>query len=255
MGDFYELFFEDAVKAAKALDIALTKRGQHGGQDIPMCGVPAHAMDGYLAKLIRSGFKVAVCEQMEDPAEAKKRGAKAVVRREVIRVVTPGTITEDALLDARRHNYLAALGGCGRRDRTGLARHVDRRFSYPADFGGGAGRGAGAARSRRDPAGRPAAARSPAVRAVQRLEDRPSRRCPTRASTATTAGAAWRSSMACRRWRASAASPGRNSRRPVLWWTMWRRPSRASCRACRRRSAWPGAPCWRSMPPPGAISS
>jgi DNA mismatch repair protein MutS len=114
MGDFYELFFEDAVKAAKALDIALTKRGQHGGQDIPMCGVPAHAMDGYLAKLIRNGFKVAVCEQMEDPAEAKKRGgAKAVVRREVIRVVTPGTITEDALLDARRHNYLAALADAG----------------------------------------------------------------------------------------------------------------------------------------------
>ena len=114
MGDFYELFFEDAVKAAKALDIALTKRGQHSGQDIPMCGVPAHAMDGYLAKLIRSGFKVAVCEQMEDPAEAKKRGgAKAVVRREVIRVVTPGTITEDALLDARRHNYLAALADAG----------------------------------------------------------------------------------------------------------------------------------------------
>jgi DNA mismatch repair protein MutS len=114
MGDFYELFFEDAVMAAKALDIALTKRGQHGGQDIPMCGVPAHAMDGYLAKLIRNGFKVAVCEQMEDPAEAKKRGgAKAVVRREVIRVVTPGTITEDALLDARRHNYLAALADAG----------------------------------------------------------------------------------------------------------------------------------------------
>ena len=114
MGDFYELFFEDAVKAAKALDIALTKRGQHSGQDIPMCGVPAHAMDGYLAKLIRSGFKVAVCEQMEDPAEAKKRGgAKAVVRREVIRVVTPGTITEDALLDARRHNYLVALADAG----------------------------------------------------------------------------------------------------------------------------------------------
>src|SRR5262245_51126405 len=103
MGDFYELFFEDAVKAAKALDIALTRRGQHSGQDIPMCGVPAHAMDGYLAKLIRNGFKVAVCEQMEDPAEAKKRAPKAVVRREVIPVVTPGTLTEDALLDARSH--------------------------------------------------------------------------------------------------------------------------------------------------------
>jgi len=113
MGDFYELFFDDAVKASRALDIALTKRGQHGGQDIPMCGVPAHAADAYLSKLIRQGFKVAVCEQMEDPAEAKKRGAKAVVRREVIRIVTPGTITEDALLDARSHNYLAALADAG----------------------------------------------------------------------------------------------------------------------------------------------
>src|SRR5262245_10647893 len=113
MGDFYELFFEDALKAAPALDIALTKRGQHAGQDIPMCGVPAHAVDAYLSKAIRRGFKVAVCEQMEDPAEAKKRGAKAVVRREVVRIVTPGTITEEALLDARRHNYLAALAEAG----------------------------------------------------------------------------------------------------------------------------------------------
>ncbi|WP_151120974.1 DNA mismatch repair protein MutS [Hypericibacter adhaerens] len=117
MGDFYELFFEDAVKASAALDIALTKRGKHDGQDIAMCGVPVHAADAYLARLIRQGFKVAVCEQIEDPAEAKKRGAKAVVKRDVIRVVTPGTLTEDTLLDARRHNYLAALadaaGGLG----------------------------------------------------------------------------------------------------------------------------------------------
>src|SRR5512147_2189630 len=117
MGDFYELFFEDAVKAAAALDIALTKRGKHDGQDIAMCGVPVHAADAYLARLIRQGFKVAVCEQIEDPAEAKKRGYKAVVKRDVVRVVTPGTLTEDTLLDARRHNYLAALadaaGGLG----------------------------------------------------------------------------------------------------------------------------------------------
>ena len=109
MGDFYELFFEDAVKAAAALDIALTKRGKHDGDDIPMCGVPVHAAEAYLARLIRQGFKVAVCEQIEDPAEAKKRGGKAPVKRAVVRVVTPGTLTEDALLDARRHNYLAAL--------------------------------------------------------------------------------------------------------------------------------------------------
>jgi len=109
MGDFYELFFDDAVKAAAALDIALTKRGKHQGADIAMCGVPVHAADAYLARLIRKGFKVAICEQVEDPKEAKKRGAKAVVRREVIRLVTPGTLTEDALLDARSANHLAAL--------------------------------------------------------------------------------------------------------------------------------------------------
>jgi DNA mismatch repair protein MutS len=109
MGDFYELFFEDAVKAAGALDITLTKRGKHEGADIPMCGVPVHASDAYLSRLIRQGFKVAVCEQIEDPAEAKKRGAKSPVRRAVVRVVTPGTLTEEHLLDARRHNYLVAL--------------------------------------------------------------------------------------------------------------------------------------------------
>ncbi|SHI64351.1 DNA mismatch repair protein MutS [Palleronia salina] len=108
MGDFYELFFDDAVAAAAALDIALTKRGKHQGDDIPMCGVPVHAAEGYLLTLIRKGFRVAVCEQTEDPAEAKKRGSKSVVRREVVRLVTPGTLTEDTLLDARRHNFLAA---------------------------------------------------------------------------------------------------------------------------------------------------
>ncbi|MEE9140887.1 MAG: DNA mismatch repair protein MutS [Alphaproteobacteria bacterium] len=113
MGDFYELFFDDAVKAARALDITLTKRGKHEGQDIPMCGVPVHAAESYLARLIRRGFRVAVSEQTEDPAEARKRGPKALVRREVVRVVTAGTLTEDSLLDARRHNYLAALAEAG----------------------------------------------------------------------------------------------------------------------------------------------
>jgi DNA mismatch repair protein MutS len=113
MGDFYELFFDDAVKASAALDITLTRRGKHDGADIPMCGVPVHASETYLSRLIRQGFKVAVCEQVEDPAEAKKRGGKSPVRRAVIRVVTPGTITEDSLLDARRHNYLLALGEAG----------------------------------------------------------------------------------------------------------------------------------------------
>ena len=109
MGDFYELFFDDAVKASAALDITLTRRGKHDGADIPMCGVPVHAADAYLARLIRQGFRVAICEQMEDPAEAKKRGGKQPVRRGVVRIVTSGTITEDNLLDARRHNFLAAL--------------------------------------------------------------------------------------------------------------------------------------------------
>ena len=108
MGDFYEMFFADAEAAAAALDIALTKRGQHLGQDIPMCGVPVHAAEGYLLTLIRKGFRVAVCEQMEDPAAAKKRGAKSVVARAVVRLVTAGTLTEESLLEARRHNYLTA---------------------------------------------------------------------------------------------------------------------------------------------------
>jgi DNA mismatch repair protein MutS len=109
MGDFYELFFEDAHLAAEAIGIALSHRGTHAGKPIPMAGVPAHAAEAYLAKLIRAGFKVAVCEQMEDPAAARRRGAKSVVRREVVRVVTPGTLTEDGLLDARRANRLAAV--------------------------------------------------------------------------------------------------------------------------------------------------
>jgi DNA mismatch repair protein MutS len=109
MGDFYELFFEDAEKAAAALGITLTARGAHAGQPIPMCGVPVHAAEAYLAKLIRAGFKVAVCEQMEDPAEAKRRGGKSIVRRDIARVVTPGTLTEDGLLDARGANRLAAV--------------------------------------------------------------------------------------------------------------------------------------------------
>lgn len=107
MGDFYELFFEDAVKASKALDIILTKRGVYQGEPIPMCGVPFHAYESYLAKLIHQGFKVAICEQTESPEDAKKRGgSKAVVKREVVRLVTSGTLTEDNLLDARNNNYL-----------------------------------------------------------------------------------------------------------------------------------------------------
>ena len=124
MGDFYELFFEDAEAASRALGIMLTKRGKHQGLDIPMCGVPVERADDYLHRLIAQGFRVAVCEQMEDPAAARARAAKSVVKRDVVRLVTPGTLTEDTLLDARANNYLLAIararsssGG----DRFGLA--------------------------------------------------------------------------------------------------------------------------------------
>jgi DNA mismatch repair protein MutS len=114
MGDFYELFFDDAVAAAPALDIALTRRGrQADGADIPMCGVPVQAVDSYLARLIRAGFKVAICDQIEDPAEARRRGNRGPVKRAVVRVVTAGTLTEDGLLDARRHNYLTGIAQVG----------------------------------------------------------------------------------------------------------------------------------------------
>ena len=109
MGDFYELFFEDAVRAAEILDITLTARGEHNGEPIPMAGVPYHAAEGYLARLIKSGERVAVCEQTESPAEAKKRGSKAIVNREIVRIVTPGTITEESLLPARQAQALVAV--------------------------------------------------------------------------------------------------------------------------------------------------
>src|SRR6266849_626059 len=124
MGDFYELFFADAEVASRALGIVLTKRGKHRGQDVPMCGVPIERSDDYLHRLIALGHRVAVCEQLEDPAEARKRGNKSVVRRDVVRLVTPGTLTEDTLLDARANNYLLAIArarGSAGADRIGLA--------------------------------------------------------------------------------------------------------------------------------------
>ena len=109
MGDFYELFFEDAIKASEALNIILTSRGKHLEQEIPMCGVPVHSAENYLLSLIKKGFKVAVCEQLEHPSEAKKRGYKAIVKRDVVRVITPGTLTEDSLLEANENNFLGSL--------------------------------------------------------------------------------------------------------------------------------------------------
>jgi DNA mismatch repair protein MutS len=119
MGDFFELFFDDAKAAASCLDIALTARGEHEGEPIPMCGVPIHAAEAYLARLIRGGFRVAIAEQVESPAEAKKRGAKSVVNRAIVRVVTAGTLTEEALLDSRAANWLVAVAKVG--ERYGLA--------------------------------------------------------------------------------------------------------------------------------------
>ena len=121
MGDFYELFFQDAVDAAEILGITLTSRGEHEGKPIPMAGVPYHSAEGYLANLIKSGRRIAVCEQLESPAEAKKRGYKAVVNRGVVRIVTPGTVTEDAILPAREGQALAAIGIAAGGAEAGLA--------------------------------------------------------------------------------------------------------------------------------------
>ncbi|MDT8758934.1 DNA mismatch repair protein MutS [Sphingomonas psychrotolerans] len=111
MGDFFELFFDDAKIASACLDIALTSRGEHDGERIPMCGVPVHAMDGYLARLIKAGHRVAIAEQTETPEQARKRmGSKALVNRAIIRVVTAGTLTEEALLDSRSANWCVAIG-------------------------------------------------------------------------------------------------------------------------------------------------
>ena len=115
MGDFFELFFDDAKAASQALDIALTARGEHQGQPVPMCGVPVHAAEAYLARLIKAGFRVAIAEQIETPAEAKARGSKALVARGIVRVVTAGTLTEEALLEARSANWLVAIAPMGER--------------------------------------------------------------------------------------------------------------------------------------------
>ncbi len=119
MGDFFELFFEDARAASACLDIALTARGEHDGERVPMCGVPAHSADAYLARLIRNGFRVAIAEQVETPAQAKARGGKTLVARAIVRVVTAGTLTEEVLLDGKAANWLVAL--CKAGDRVGFA--------------------------------------------------------------------------------------------------------------------------------------
>ena len=170
MGDFYELFFDDAVDAAEILNIALTRRGKHQGEDIPMCGVPVHSHEQYLSRLIRAGRKVAICEQTEDPAEARKRGHKAVVRREVIRLITPGTLTEDGLLDPRGHNHLACVAEAGGAFALAWVDILHRRLRRAAAGcpppGGGAGRPASGRGSRAGPS----AGTTRPVRPVGRVE-------------------------------------------------------------------------------------
>ena len=203
MGDFYELFFADAVAAAEALGIVLTKRGKHLGEDIPMCGVPIHRADEYLQRLIRQGFRVAVCEQLEDPAEARKRGSKAVVRRDVVRLVTPGTLTEDSLLDAKARNYLTAIFA-GPKPRRRRIRHDRARLARPLDRRVRGGRGAGGRLPRRDRAPlawRGDRRRPPARRRALEVVDRHCRRrgrrrCPPRPSTAWPASGSSRPSSA-----------------------------------------------------------
>lgn len=113
MGDFYELFFDDAILSANELDITLTKRGKHLGQDVPMCGVPYHASEFYINKLLKKGYSIAICEQIESPEEAKKRGYKSIVQREVVRIITPGTIMEEVLLASKESNFLIVITTSG----------------------------------------------------------------------------------------------------------------------------------------------
>ena len=155
MGDFYELFFDDAEVASRALGIVLTKRGKHEGEDIRMCGVPVERADDYLNRLIALGHRVAVCEQLEDPAEAKKRGAKSVVKRDVVRLVTPGTITEERLLEPGRARLMVAVqkvarerGAASLRPRG--ARSFDRRIHAVGGRRSGPRRGDRAPRAERD---------------------------------------------------------------------------------------------------------
>ena len=224
MGDFYELFFDDAVVASAALGIVLTKRGKHLGEDIPMCGVPIHRADEYLQRLIRLGYRVAVCEQLEDPAEARKRGSKAVVRRDVVRLVTPGTLTEDALLDAKARNYLTALFrapgrpasagiGAGCHGRARLARHLDRGVRGRRGQGRGSAGRARPARARRGDPRRSAARRRRRSSAGSSTPAPRRRRFRRPISTASRASANLKAQLARRRARRLRHLHARRARR------------------------------------------
>ena len=259
MGDFYELFFEDAELASKALGIMLTKRGKHQGLDIPMCGVPVERSEDYLHRLIAKGFRVAVCEQTEDPAAAKARGNKSVVRRDVVRLVTPGTLTEDKLLDARTNNYLLAIararassGG----DRIGLA-WID--ISTSEFMVTECAVGELAATLARinpneaivtdvlycDPRSRPAVARTVRGDAAdpRRLRRRHRRAAAVRLFCGRHHG---RPRPRCRGWR---------QRLRPLPSPMSTAPRWENARRCRHRRARPPAPPWRSIRRPAPISN
>src|SRR3954469_7960104 len=155
MGDFFELFFEDAKIAAACLDIALTKRGEDSGEPIPMCGVPVHSAESYLARLIKGGHRVAIAEQIESPAEARKaRGSRALVDRAIVRLVTPGTLTEETLLESASANWLSAVGRGGGRWARSPRRIPTRPPRPPARSKPGSWRPAQSARgpARRSPA-------------------------------------------------------------------------------------------------------
>ena len=259
MGDFYELFFEDAEIASRALGIMLTKRGKHQGMDIPMCGVPVERSEDYLHRLIASGHRVAVCEQMEDPAAARARGNKSVVRRDVVRLVTPGTLTEDTLLDARTNNYLLAIArarASAGSDRIGLA-WID--ISTSEFIVTECSTGELAATLARinpnevivtdalygDPDLGPLLARIAGGDAAdpRRLRQRHRRAAAVRLFRGRHHG---------RPQRDVAAGGDRRGRRRHLYRP---HPGRQSARRCRRRRARPPAPPWRSIPPPAPISN
>ncbi len=219
MGDFYELFFDDAEIASRALGIVLTKRGKHEGEDIRMCGVPVERADDYLNRLIALGHRVAVCEQLEDPAEAKKRGAKSVVKRDVVRLVTPGTITEERLLEPGRARLLLAVqkralerGTAGLRPRG--ARYVDRRLRAQRDRRGGPCRGDRAPRAERDRRAASACSTNAVFPDRPRDARSPRRRSRATAATARRPNAGSANSMASKRSTASARSPAPRSPPP-----------------------------------------
>ncbi len=238
MGDFYELFLDDAVVAAKVLGIVLTKRGKHEGEDIAMCGVPVDRSDDYLHTLIARGHTVAVCEQTEDPAEARKRGGKSVVRRAVVRIVTPGTITEERLLEPGRANLLAALSRVRVDEANGLRgrgrRHLDRQPSRGRGARGRPRRPAGPARAARDRGGRRPGRRAVAARI---LEDGARRRDPrgARGGRPGAATAPAPNGTASRRSTGSAPSRGPSSRPPRPPSATSPAPSSTPARPCSRR--------------------